>query len=341
MKRLLLWTAWVAIFALETRASAWDKQLELRGHDHLHVWSDNGLVRAERVSEHGTLVWSFVLARAKVAPTVALDRDLLTISDAKKGYFLRDGGNLRVYRSKPAAAIAPAELGFARIEEAARSGTLWITRWRKDDWNYVAIGPDETHAQALVRLTHAKVDPNGPHIAAGSQVVSIVGVYDLVADDNLLTARQMGDDDAARTIAAARVIGHPATELEVARWLNPPRVTTLAGLRGQAVLLDIWANWCGPCLEALPKLPALAERWKGKGLTTWTVHSGEGTAAAEKFVAEQHLTLPVALDITSTVERSYGIQALPTYLLIDRKGIVRRRMNQMPTDADLEALLTE
>jgi thiol-disulfide isomerase/thioredoxin len=90
--------------------------------------------------------------------------------------------------------------------------------------------------------------------------------------------------------------GQAAPELKFASWVNGKSVD-LASLRGKVVVVDFWAVWCGPCVEALPKVEALAEKYQKQGVVVIGVHAvGTPLAAVEKFVKQHRLTYPIGLD---------------------------------------------
>ncbi|MBI5477599.1 MAG: TlpA family protein disulfide reductase [Deltaproteobacteria bacterium] len=103
-----------------------------------------------------------------------------------------------------------------------------------------------------------------------------------------------------------------------------PRLA-LADLRGQVVLLDFWATWCGPCLAEMPALRRLDETAGPRGLAVVGINI-EGAAArraVDDVVREAGLRYPTVLD-EGQIRQLYGVGGLPHLVLIDREGIVRR-----------------
>ena len=96
----------------------------------------------------------------------------------------------------------------------------------------------------------------------------------------------------------------------------------LAELRGRPVLLNLWATWCVPCVAEMPALEALAAERTGTPLAIMAVsvdRRGEGAVAP--FLVQHKLEkLPVYLDPKSDVAHAFGIDAIPTTILIDRQG---------------------
>jgi len=116
--------------------------------------------------------------------------------------------------------------------------------------------------------------------------------------------------------------GRPAPSLSLSQWEG--RATTLADSRGKVIVLDFWATWCGPCIASLPKNIELVKSFKDRGLVFIGVHAaGGGWDKAPAMVSARGLNYPVALDDGGATTKAYGVRAFPTYVVIDRSGVVR------------------
>jgi thiol-disulfide isomerase/thioredoxin len=98
----------------------------------------------------------------------------------------------------------------------------------------------------------------------------------------------------------------------------------LADYKGKVVMLDFWASWCAPCRYEMPVLQEVYDRYKEKGVVLIAVNAREGRDIAERFVAGGGYTFPVALDLDGSVESVYARRGLPTLVIIDRQGIIRK-----------------
>lgn len=110
---------------------------------------------------------------------------------------------------------------------------------------------------------------------------------------------------------------------------------SLAELRGKVVMLNIWATWCAPCRIEMPSMQQVYEQFREDGLEVVAVSvdkdpglrrpDGAIRGVVSEFVEQLGLTFPIVVDPTGATERLYGIDALPTTLLIDRSGRIRVR----------------
>ncbi len=142
----------------------------------------------------------------------------------------------------------------------------------------------------------------------------------------------------------ARMIGQPAVELTIREWKNGVPVS-LKDQRGKVILLDFWGHWCGPCVYRMPHLFELHDELEDQGLVIIAIHDDsvasikemdEKLATARKDLWEgRDIPFLVALDsggktkiegseleIDGATTAAYGIGRFPTYVLINRDGIV-------------------
>lgn len=117
---------------------------------------------------------------------------------------------------------------------------------------------------------------------------------------------------------------------------------SLSDFRGNPVLLNFWATWCGPCQYEMPFLQELYEdeEWSQKGLVILTVDIGEHPAKVKYFVEGLSLSFMVLLDIDQDVALKYNIRAIPTTFFIDKDGIIQETKIGAFTDkAEIEKRL--
>ncbi len=100
-------------------------------------------------------------------------------------------------------------------------------------------------------------------------------------------------------------------------------VVSLADLKGQVVMINFWATWCGPCRQEMPLLDALYKRYNRMGFTLLGVNVEEDSSGADKWLADTPVTFPILYDTKNQVSKLYDITAMPSTVLVDRQGNVR------------------
>ncbi|NOZ72816.1 MAG: TlpA family protein disulfide reductase, partial [Chloroflexi bacterium] len=99
----------------------------------------------------------------------------------------------------------------------------------------------------------------------------------------------------------------------------------LADLRGQVVLLNFWATWCGPCQKEMPLLMESYLQYQDQGFVVVGINVGESTLKIQSFVDALQITFPIALDEKLQVNHQYRVFGLPTSFLLDRQGVIDYR----------------
>lgn len=103
---------------------------------------------------------------------------------------------------------------------------------------------------------------------------------------------------------------------------------TIANYRGKAVLLNIWATWCGPCREEMPRIERLHQELGPQGLSVVAVSiDNPGMAdAIRDFRKEMALSFEILYDETGRIRDDYQTSGVPETFLIDKQGVIRRRL---------------
>lgn len=97
----------------------------------------------------------------------------------------------------------------------------------------------------------------------------------------------------------------------------------LSALRGQPVVLNFWATWCGPCQREMPALEASSQRFTGQ-VRFLAVDQGEAQEVVKAYLDELGITFTVPLDLEMTVGDRYQVLGMPTTFFIDKHGVIRQ-----------------
>lgn len=99
---------------------------------------------------------------------------------------------------------------------------------------------------------------------------------------------------------------------------------TAERLRGQVVLVNVWATWCGPCRAEMPALQQLAESYASDSVVVLGLSVDRGPAATvDTFLADREITYPVAIIDDAILSAFGGVRGYPTSILLDRTGAIR------------------
>lgn len=149
----------------------------------------------------------------------------------------------------------------------------------------------------------------------------------------LLSGALVGSAEVSRLVS-----GDVATDFEV---VGPTgEVIRLSDYRGQVVVLDFWATWCGPCIKAMPKMSELASTRGGEGLVVLSICVADTRENYEKWVKENgdRYAFETAHDPKGKALResifsaAYGVSMLPAVLVVDRDGKLVGRVTTYPED---------
>jgi cytochrome c biogenesis protein CcmG/thiol:disulfide interchange protein DsbE len=137
----------------------------------------------------------------------------------------------------------------------------------------------------------------------------------------VLLAWQVAKQEEGRGLAAALERGErplaPQFELET---LDRSGTIRLADYRGQAVVLNFWASWCGPCKDEAPMLQETWERYRDDGLVVLGIDAQDLRVDAQRFVERYGLTYPVAFDGRGSTLGRFGNTGFPETWFVGRDG---------------------
>jgi thiol-disulfide isomerase/thioredoxin len=160
---------------------------------------------------------------------------------------------------------------------------LKFTQWRTDD----------------------ELDPNLFNFKPSADVKKFESLEDLIASMEAEQAR------------------HPLTGTEAPDFtssLLDGNAFQLSKLRGKVVVLDFWATWCGPCVQAMPVVTEVAQSMAESGVVVYAVNVGEQAEEINDFLKKVKINAPIVLDPESKVSGAYQTEAIPQTILIGKDG---------------------
>lgn len=180
--------------------------------------------------------------------------------------------------------------------------------------------------------------------------------------DMLLSVASNSDNEKARKIAN-EIIDSPASEETKTRaqgllnkldQLGKPieiSFTSLSGkevdvqkMDGKVVLIDFWATWCAPCVEELPNVKEVYNKYNDKGFEIVGISFDNNKAKLESFVKENNITWPQYFDgkgWQNKFGQRYGISSIPAMWLVDKSGKLRYMNARSDLEQKVKELLAE
>ncbi len=154
----------------------------------------------------------------------------------------------------------------------------------------------------------------------------VIVVFGMGCDFGMTEAPQ--DEGTSQAVAFKKsrpTLGTPAADFKLIDLEGKWRA--LSDFRGQVVLLNFWATWCGPCRVEMPSMEIVYQDLKEKGFEILAISSDpQGSVVTRPFVESKGLTFPILHDSDYRVSGTYGIRTLPMSYLIDRQGTLRHRI---------------
>ena len=124
-------------------------------------------------------------------------------------------------------------------------------------------------------------------------------------------------------LAAAAFCAHADVAPDFTLKSNGGDNLRLSEHRGEVILLNFWASWCGPCRQEMPHLDALQKKYESLGVNVIGVSVDKEPGKADQLLKEIPVAFPVLYDTESQVSAAYNVAAMPTTVLIDRDGNMR------------------
>ncbi|MGB6308334.1 MAG: TlpA disulfide reductase family protein [Steroidobacteraceae bacterium] len=115
--------------------------------------------------------------------------------------------------------------------------------------------------------------------------------------------------------------GGPAPAFTLTTLTGAPGA--LSQYKGQVVMVNFWATWCGPCQQEMPLLDQMYKKYKPAGFTLIGVNVDKEAPPVKELMARKPVSFPVLLDPANQVSKAYHVDEMPSSVIIDRKGEIR------------------
>ena len=126
---------------------------------------------------------------------------------------------------------------------------------------------------------------------------------------------------AATSLASSGLTGRPAPDFALKS--STGENLRLSEYRGDVVMINFWATWCGPCRQEMPLLDDLYQRYQRVGFNLLGVNIDDDSNRAMAMIRELGVDFPVLFDNRKEVSKMYDVDAMPVTVIVDREGNVR------------------
>ena len=126
---------------------------------------------------------------------------------------------------------------------------------------------------------------------------------------------------AASSLAAGGMEGQPAPDFALKS--STGENMRLSEYRGDVVMINFWATWCGPCRQEMPLLDELYSRYQRVGFNLLGVNIDDDSGRAMDMIEDLGVNFPVLFDARKEVSKLYDVEAMPVTVIVDRDGTVR------------------
>lgn len=117
---------------------------------------------------------------------------------------------------------------------------------------------------------------------------------------------------------------------------------SLSDYRGQVVILDFWATWCGPCRMEIPGFVKLRDKYNDKGFEIIGISlDQQGWKVVKPFMKEYKMNYPVVLGNRQIAAAYGGIRAIPTTFIINKEGQVVDKIIDFKPESYFEDAITK
>jgi peroxiredoxin len=126
---------------------------------------------------------------------------------------------------------------------------------------------------------------------------------------------------AATCLAASGLTGKAAPDFALKS--STGENLRLSEYRGDVVMINFWATWCGPCRQEMPLLDEMYTRYQRVGFNLLGVNIDDDSGRAMAMIRELGVNFPVLFDERKEVSKMYDVSAMPVTVIVDRSGQVR------------------
>ena len=144
----------------------------------------------------------------------------------------------------------------------------------------------------------------------------------ILEKDKALRTGELPKPPGASSAPASKLVGKPAPDFQVTDLKGEE--LSLEKFRGQVVLVDFWATWCGPCIAEIPNVKRTYEKYKDQKFQIIGISLDESKTPLETYIKKEGLAWDHYWDQNQKIMTQYGVRGIPSTFLIDGEGVIRK-----------------
>jgi cytochrome c biogenesis protein CcmG, thiol:disulfide interchange protein DsbE len=143
--------------------------------------------------------------------------------------------------------------------------------------------------------------------------------------------------------SSGALVGQPAPDFTVGVFFGEQygEMLTRDGLRGEVVILHIWASWCKECRPEMLMLEGVWQAYRDRGVTVLGVDYLDTDAAGLAYLEDLGVSFPNGPDVGSQVYQAYHCSGVPETFVIDQAGLVRYARVGVMSETELRAVVDD
>ena len=223
---------------------------------------------------------------------------------------------------KPAQPVGPAAAPQGLRVQAVRADGVRLTFRAESVRDGVVSGESDVVGKCSASVTEIlELLMGGAIEAASTEMAYGRWILQNAPDPKFVNADGSGSGSGPDGTESA-MVGKPAPDFKLPLLDGKP--FQLSALKGQVVVLDFWATWCGPCMQTMPQVERVTKEFADRGVRLVAVNLQEAPKDIKAVLTRQHLDVTVALDRDGVVAEKYNATAITQTVVIDREGNVAR-----------------
>jgi len=154
-------------------------------------------------------------------------------------------------------------------------------------------------------------------------MTKVTAIWTRFCPKNLVTAAVVVSLSLISQLALSLELEAPAPDFTLKS--NQGENIRLADLHGEVVMINFWATWCGPCVQEMPLLDELHQKYESAGFTLLgvNVEDADDTEKVNEMIEKLQVSFPILYDVEDIASKLYSVDAMPSTVFVGREGNFR------------------